>query len=149
MRFGGSQEIVGVTSNHTTLKIDENLLTKLGVTKNETIGLIIEVKGGKNKSVEVDELQFTYAKLFFGNLSNLKKVGFERRTSLEIITRKDHIIITLEYCMDFITKRFLELNSIERDLKGSGLLSKEGSWELSEVFLSDLIYLENLKALND
>lgn len=149
VRLAGSQEKVGVASNQTTLKIDKNLLSKLGVTKDETIGLIIEVKGGKNKSAEVDELQFDYAKLFFGNLNNLKKVGFERRRSLEILTRNDCIIITLKYCMDFIKKRFSELKSIEQDLRGSRLLSKEGSWELSEEFLSDLIYLEKLKALND
>ena len=144
VRLAGSLERVGVAPNQTILQIDEDLLLKLGVTKDEMIGLIIEVKGGKVTSAKVDKAQFDYAKTFFGNLDNIKRVGFERRRNLKIFTRNDHIIITLKYCMNFIKKRFLELKTIEQDLRGSRLLSKEGSWELSDEFLSELIYLENL-----
>jgi hypothetical protein len=144
VRLAGSQEKVGVAPNQIPLKIDEDLLSNLDVTKDETIGLIIEVKGSKNKPAEIDELQFAYAKLFFGNLDKIKKVGFENRSRIEIFTRNDQIIITLKYCMRFIKRRFSELKIIEEDLRGNRLLSKEGSWELSEEFLSDLIYLEKL-----
>ena len=149
VRLGGCIEKVGVDSNQRSLSIDDDLLSKLGVNEDETIGLIIEIKGGKNDSARVDELQFTYAKLFFGNINIIKKVGFENRTSLEILTRNDHIIITLKYCMRFIKSRFRQLKSIKQEFRGRRLLSKEGSWTLWEDFLSDLIYLEKLKPLDD
>ena len=149
VRLGGSLEKVGVDSNQTNLYIDENLLLKLSVNKDDTIGLIIEVKGGKRESAKVDELDFIYAKLFFGNINSIRKVGFENREDLEIITRNDHVIIPLKHCIRFIKKRFSELKSIEQNLRGSGLLSKEGSWALSEEFLSDLIFLEKLNPVDD
>lgn len=149
VRLGGSIEKVGVDSNQRSLSIDDNLLSELDVNEDETIGLIIEIKGGENDSAKVDELQYAYAKLFFGNINIIKKVGFENRTNFEILTRNDHIIITLKYCMRFIKRRFSQLKSIEQEFKGRGLLSKEGSWTFWEDFLSDLIYLEKLKPLDD
>ena len=58
VRLGGSLERVGVDLNQTTLKIDRNLLLKLGVSKDDTIGLLIEVKGSKSESAKVDESHF-------------------------------------------------------------------------------------------
>ncbi len=145
VRLGGSKEKIGVDSDMRTISIDNNLLSKLSVSEDETIGLVIEVKGGKSDTAKVDELQFEYAKLFFGNLNSIKKVGFENKSNSEIFTRNDHIILTLEYSLKFIKKRFSQLKSIEREFRGNGLLSKEGSWTLSEDFLSDLVYLEKFK----
>lgn len=149
VRLGGSLESVGIDSNQTTLKIDENLLSKLGVNKDDTIGLVIEVKGTKRKHAKIDDIKFVYAKLFFGNINHIKKAGFENRENVEIIKRNDHVIISLKYCIRFIKKRFSELKHIEQNLRGRGMLSKEGSWALSEEFLSDLIFLEKLDSANN
>jgi len=149
VRLGGSSEKVGIVSNQTTLKIDEYLLSKLGVSIDDTIGLIIEVKGSERKPAKVDGIKFAYAKLFFGNINRIKKVGFENIENLEIIKKRDHVIISLKYCIRFIKKRFSELKRIEQNLRGRGMLSKEGSWALSEEFLSDLIFLEKLDSANN
>jgi len=149
VRLGGSSENVGIEPNQTTLEIDETLLSKLSVTKDDTIGLIIEVKGGKRKPAKVDDIKFAYAKNFFGNTNFVKKVGFENIDNLEIIKKSDHVIISLKYCIKFIQKRFSKLKFIEQNLRGGGILSKEGSWVLSEEFLSDLIFLEKLDNTNN
>ena len=148
VRLGGSIEKFGVDSNQRSLSIDDNLLSKLGANEDETIGLIIEIKGGKNNSAKVDELQFAYAKLFFGNINRIKKVGFENIENLEIIKKRDHVIISLKYCIRFIKKRFSVLKSFEQNLRGQGILSKEGSWVFSEEFLSGLIFLDKLDNAN-
>jgi len=147
VRLGGSLEKVGVESEQTVLEIDENLLSELEVNKEDTIGLVIEVKGGR-ESARIEYKKFEYAKLFFGNINNIKKVGFENRESSEIIKRNNHIIISLKYCISFIKKRFSELKSFEQNLRGQGILSKEGSWVFSEEFLSDLIFLDKLDNAN-
>jgi len=148
VRLGGSQENVGIDSNQMTLKIDTELLLKLGITKDDTIGLVIEVKSTKRKQAKIDDNQFLYAKGFFGNINQIKKVGFENIENVEIIKRNDHVIISLQYCIKFIKKRFSELKHFEQNLRGQGILSKSGSWVLSEEFLSDLIFLDKLENIN-
>lgn len=86
--------------------------------------------------------------IFFGNINNIKKGGFENRESSEIITQNDHVIISLKYCIRFIKKRFSVLKSFEQKLRGQGILRKEGSWVFSEEFLSDLIFLDKLDNTN-
>ena len=93
-------------------------------------------------------LYFLIGNYFFGNTKCIKKVGFENRRNLEIIKQDDYIIISLKYCINFIEERFAELTSIKNDLRGSGMLSKEGSLALSEEFLLILIFLEKLKDTN-
>ena len=112
VRLGGCSESVGVGSNQKQLGIDNDLLSKLGINKSITIGLVIEVKGGNN-SVDINDSQFAYSKSFFRNINIIKKVSFENRADLEIHTRNDQIIIPLKHCMNFIKKRFSELKSIE------------------------------------
>lgn len=145
VRLGGSSEKVGAGSVQPILEIDNELLSKLGVGREETVGLVIEVKGGKYDHAEVTNNKFEYAKPFFGNIKDIKKVGFENKDIGEIQSRHDHIIISLKHCLEFIKTRFSELKTIEQDLKENEILSKEGSWDYSEEFLSDLIYLEKLK----
>ncbi len=53
-----------------TLKIDDKFLSKLGVDKNDTVGLVVEVKGGREKARVKNS---KYAKSFFGNISPIKK----------------------------------------------------------------------------
>ena len=53
VRLGGSIEKVGVDPNRISLSIDDVLLSKFGVNEAETIGLIIEIKGGKNDSANL------------------------------------------------------------------------------------------------
>ena len=148
VRLSGSSEKIGIESNQTTLKIDENLLSKLGINKDDTIGLIIEVKGGREHA-KINDTKFAYGKLFFGSISPIKKIGFENMENLEIIKRNDHVIISLKYCIKFIKERFSKLKSIKQAFRGSGMLSKEGSWSFSEEFLSDLIFLEKLNTGNN
>ncbi|MEE9379506.1 MAG: hypothetical protein V3V33_15890 [Candidatus Lokiarchaeia archaeon] len=75
-------------------------------------------------------------------------MGFENRESSEIITQNDRVIISLKYCIRFIKKRFSVLKSFEQNLRGQGILSKEGSWVFSEEFLSGLIFLDKLDNAN-
>lgn len=140
VRLGGSVENVGMSHNTVSLKIDEQLLKKLGVTKDDTIGIVVEVKGSK-KPGRINTEIFEYAKSFFGTNCVVKKVGFENNNkSIEI--KDDHIIVPIKYCIKFIKNRFNKL----KKLKKQGIvLSKESSWDLSDEFLSDLIYLYKMK----
>lgn len=146
VRLGGSIEKVGVAPNRIPIEIDEKLLSKLGINENQTIGLVVEVRGGEirgeREQVSIEESKFEYAESFFGNITCIKKVGFENNSSSEIIEREGIIIVPIKYCVTCIKERFDRLSEIEQQLKGNGVLSKEGSWELSEDFLSDLIYLK-------
>ncbi|MDD5473449.1 MAG: hypothetical protein PHU34_04790 [Candidatus Methanoperedens sp.] len=147
VRLGRSVEKVGVTPNVFPLSIDEQLLSKLAVTKNKTIGIVVEVKGGacrNNDTVNLDE-KFKYAKPFFGNIRNIKKVKFEKDNNSEIEEQDDYIIVSIKHCVGFIKNRFGELKRIEGQLERTRQLSKEGSWHLSEEFLSDLIYLNKIE----
>jgi hypothetical protein len=148
VRLGGSKEKVGTESHGVPLEIDEQFLSKLGVSEDDTVGLVVEVKGGERDNARITDENFEYAKSFFGNISRVKKVGFENNSNSEIIEQAGHIIVPLKHCIDFIKKRFDELKQIEQQLRGSGMLSKEGSWELSEEFLSDLLFLQKLGGCN-
>lgn len=147
VRLGESVENVGVNSDIFPLGIDESFLSKLGVTKDDTIGVMAEVKGGERDSARVDVTKFNSAKSFFGSIP-IKKVGFENISRLNITEQDDHIIVSLKYCIEFIKNRFNSVCEIEQQLRRRSLLSKEGSWELSEDFLSDLIYLKKVGVFN-
>jgi len=147
VRLGGSVEKVGKGENRIPLEIDINFLKALKIKKEETVGLVVEVKSG-NKKAKVKKSAFNYVKPFFGKISKLCKVGFEERADT-ISRRGDHVIVSLKYCLTFIKKRFEELDSIDNKLRGSGRLTKEGSWYLSEEFLSDLLFLKKSRWGNE
>lgn len=139
IRPGESIEAVGPEDYKVPLNIDNSFLKQLGVTPKDPIGLVVEVKSGDEKA-GVTSRVFDYVKPFFGKTPNLRKVGFDEKVS-KISCLGDHIVVPLKYCLDFIIKRFEELDRIDKKLKGSGRLSKRGSWHLSEEFLSDLLFL--------
>lgn len=141
-RLGKSVEIVGPEDCRVPLKIDDLFLKQLGVTPKDSIGLVVEVKSG-DKKARVSDKVFNYVKPFFGIIPKLRKVGFDESIH-DMVNIDDHIIVPLKRCSDFITGRFAELDDIDKKLRGSGRLSKRGSWHLSEEFLSDLLFLYKL-----
>ncbi len=90
VRLGGSLEKVGVDSNQTTLKIDENLLSKLDVNKEDTIGLIIEVKGSKRESAKIDDIDFDW-NYYFNKIYKIDKNIVKK-------SKKNTITFVLEQC---------------------------------------------------
>jgi len=143
VRLGGSVEKVGKGEERIPLRIDDEFLGMLQASSDDTIGLIVEVKSG-NEKARVSDVAFDYVKPFFGTLSKLRRIGFEDKGD-EIRVQDNHIIVPLTHCLRFIHKRFHELDSIDDRLRGSGRLSKEGSWYLSEEFLSDLLFLRKME----
>lgn len=139
VRLGSSEEKVGKGENRELLSIDNKFLEKMGGTKKDTVGLVVEVKGG-DENAEVSDVNFDYVKPFFGKISKIKKVGFEYNET-DLQKRNNHVIVSIEHCLTFINNRFQELKCIDCEMRGSGRLSKKGSWHLSEEFLSDLLYL--------
>ena len=147
VRLGNSEEKIGVEGNLTSLSIDEKFLKLLCVSKSDTIGLVVEVKGGESGYAEISNENFQYAKPFFGKVEKIFRVGFERDlTELckQRIGDNIHFLVPLFHCLEFIDKRLKEVKKIDQALRGKGILSKEGSWYLSEEFLSELIYLKSL-----
>jgi hypothetical protein len=147
VRLGGSEERIGIKGNLTSLDIDEEFLQLLGVSKRDTIGLVIEVKGGKSEHVAISDENFQYAKPFFGKLVKIFRVGFKRdltKLCKQRLSGSIYYLVPLSHCVELIDKRFKEVKKIDQALRGRGILSKEGSWHLSEEFLSDLIYLRSL-----
>jgi len=147
VRLGNSEERIGVGENSISLKVDDEFFKLLSVTKSDTVGLVVEVKGGENERAEFSISKFDYIRPFFGDVRRIFKVAFERavdglceRGSGENI----HYVVPLCRCLQFIDGRLKEVKKIERNLRGKGILSKEGSWHLSEEFLSELIYLKSL-----
>ena len=147
VRLGGSVEKVGNADYRVPLKVDTDFLRIIGVTKRKSVGLAVEVKSG-DEEVEVGDVAFDYVKPFFGKISKLIKVGFEEGGH-EIHRRGDHVIVPLEHCLKFIKGRFEELDRIDQKLRGSGRLSKRGSWYLSEEFLSDLLFLKKSRFIGE
>ena len=142
VRLGRSMEKVGKGKEGIPLKIDNDFLEKLDASHDDTIGLVVEVKGGNGRA-KVTSAAFEYAKPFFGKASKLRKVGFED-VGGKIQKQDDHIIVPMSYCLTFVKKRFQEIETIDCELRGSGRLTKEGSWYLSEEFLSDLLFLKKV-----
>lgn len=147
VRLGNSEERIGIDQNLTALKIDEEFLEILGASKSDTIGLVVEVKGGEKKHAEISNAKFEYAERFLGDVEKVSRVTFER--SINTLCKQErggnqHVAIPLSHCLTFIDKRLEEVSEIESRLRGSGLLSKQGSWHLSEEFLSEIIYLKHL-----
>jgi len=142
VRLGGSVERVGTEGNRKALRIDTIFLDKLGVGVNDSIGLVVEVKGG-NENARIEEVKFRYAKPFFGMDVKIRKVGFENKGS-KIAKVDDQVVVPMKYSLNFIRKRFEELKQLDEELRGTERMTKEGSWHLSEEFLSDLIYLRKL-----
>jgi len=140
VRLGGSQEKVGKSNDRVPLQIDTDLLRELEAGSEDTIGLVIEVKSGDEEAI-VSETVFDYVKPFFGTISKLSKAGFGDKGH-GIHKRGDHVIVPVKYCLTFINQRFQELKCIDQKLRGSGRLTKEGSWYLSEEFLSYLLFLK-------
>lgn len=147
VRLGSSEERIGIKGNFISLDIDEKFLELLGASKMDTIGLVVEVKGGKGQHAVISDENFQYAKSFFGKVEKVFRVGFERdltKLCKQLVGDNVHFLVPLTHCLEFINKRFREMKKIERALRGTGILSKEGSWHLSEEFLSDLIYLQSI-----
>jgi len=147
IRLGNSEERIGAKGSLTSLKVDEEFLQLLGASKSDTVGLVVEVKGGENEHAEISETKFEYARPFFGNVKNVFRVAFER--DIDKLCKLEragnlHFVVPLSHCLRFIDKRLKEVRKIENDLRRRGALSKEGSWHLSEEFLSEVIYLKHL-----
>jgi hypothetical protein len=145
VRLGGSVEKVGKGEDRIPLKLDTDFFEKMEIMEGDTVGLIVEVKSGEERA-EVTDVAFNYVRPVFGNISKLERVGFDER-ECEIQKRGNHIIVPIQHCLTFIKERFRELERIDHDMRGSGRLSKEGSWYLSEEFLSDLLFLKKSGSL--
>jgi len=147
VRLGKSEEKIGAEPEFVSLRLDERLFNLLGISKDDTVGLVVEVKGGENEHGEISREKFDYAALFFGDLRKVFRVVFERSVR-EFHKRGNYenryFVIPIICCMEFIENRFKEMKEIELKLKRTGVLSKQGSWYLSEEFLSELIYLRSL-----
>lgn len=146
IRLGGSKEIVG-SKRKVPLKIDYELLKLLGVSENEDVGLVIEIKGGLNEQSQIPKENFEYTFPFFGSRVKLFRMGFERSAGSlckEQTEDYPYFRIPISHCLEFVNKRFEELKKIEPQVRDEGDISKYGSWYLSEESLSELIYLKSL-----
>lgn len=114
--------------------------------KDETIGLVAEVKGGEEKE-EISLEHLERVRPFFGKLNRVFRVLFERET--RTLHRKEtdgevYFIVPISHCLKFISGRFEQLEKLEPKVREKGDITKYGSWYLSEEFLSELIYLKSM-----
>jgi len=145
VRIGSSKEIVG-SRKKIPLIIDTKFLELLEESDDETVGLIVEVKGGEVKE-EISSEHFEQVKPFFGKLNKIFRVLFEkdaRDLHRQEINGEIHFIVPISHCLRFINSRFDQLNKIEPKVRERGDITKYGSWYLSEEFLSELIYLKSM-----
>lgn len=146
MRIGNSEERVGKNVNSIPLRIDDDFLKLLGISKNDDVGLVVEVKGGEEEHGEIPEKNFVYVIPFFGRIDPFRVVFEKAAEKLEkkVNNGAVHFVIPLSHCLNFINQRFEEMEEIEHQIREHGDITKYGSWYLSEEFLSELIYLKSL-----
>lgn len=130
-----------------TLFIDEDFIGKLnGYTTD--IKLWAEVGTGTARNLFPQE-KAEYCRKIFGEADNLKKVYFDFDKRGEDLEESNGVlIIPPKRCKKTILSRFAQMESdpIRSMLKG---LSKEGSWNWSEEFLADLLYLRKIGFLKE
>lgn len=145
VRIGSSREIVG-SKRRVPLDIDWKFLELLGTSEDQTIGLIVEVKGGEEEE-EISSEHLERARPFFGKLNRVFRVLFEKKTDQLYCKERDgetHFFVPISHCLEFIDGRFEQLMEIEPKVREKGDITKYGSWYLSEEFLSGLIYLKSM-----
>jgi len=135
VRLKGSKEEV----NGTNLVIDEEFVKILNGF-DEDVHLWGEVGKGRSFPREKE----TYCRKIFGDSDTLKKVHFNLDTAGEDLhPSNDIIVVPAGRCRKFILERFAQMESeeVSTKLKHLTRVTKEGSWNWSEEFLADLLYL--------
>ena len=105
-----------------------------------SIAVIGEARGNRNRDEICDE-HIEYISAFVGDKRPVRVAFCETRTRIERDERG--LLVGLAYACDWIQTRikWMEDRYKERNIR----LRKTGSWELSEQFLGDLLWLHRLK----
>lgn len=125
------------------LNIDETFFEKLGKDRDKLICLIAEVKGGFVDKVTRDErgqnIAIDYLMNIFGNYKKNVQIVYFTKEPFDIDEK--YYQWRISECYDFIRARFDEAQEISKEIEG---LTKAGSWNWSEDFLSVFLYLYGL-----
>jgi len=136
LRPANSQESVN-KDNLLILPVDDEFMNLLGelidYPKSNFIGLVVEVKSGEEKEVPSQEHR-EYVDRFFGKNVKIFNLSFCGNVKKPTISNGS-ITIGVEYAFEWIISRILWMNAnMER-------LIKTRSWNMSEEFLSEILYL--------
>jgi len=131
------------------LKVDKGFLAKLNG-NSEDIKLWAEV-GSKKEIVGslFPEQKQDYVTKIFGSENRIKKVYFDFTLEDERLEQDtEYLIVPKGRCRNFLLSRFTQMQSEPLRSKMKKL-TKEGSWNWSEEFLGDLLFLRKSGFLKD
>lgn len=144
VRLAGSEEKV---DEDKVLCRDDEFIEKLAG-NNADIFLWAEV-GIRYKGSEFVPTKEDYCKKIFGNKGELKKVYFDfSQLGEEFDSNGEVLIVPRDRCGGFVLRRFSQMTS-EPIIKALNRFTKKGSWNWSEEFLGDLLYLKKIGLLKE
>ena len=102
------------------------------------VGVIGESRSNLNRD-RISAEHVDYVSSFLGGVKPVRVAFCQARTKI----RRDErgLRVSLRYAYDWIQERITDL---EQRWRGQRRLSKTGSWELSEEFLADLLWLRRI-----
>lgn len=134
--------------NGTVLIIDDDFVKQLGGVDAD-IALISEVgPGGRDIGALFPERKIAYCSKIFGKIDNIHKAYFDISSLGQDFEKiNDIVVIPIGRCREFILSRFSQMES--KEVKSKMKTSKIGSWNWSEEFLGDLLFLKKIGFLKD
>jgi hypothetical protein len=141
LRAANSEEVV----DQTTLPVDEKLFSVLTEIRGEcakttTVGIAAEVRTNTNRDLPCSE-HLSYATRFLGGTRVTPMAFFDGQH--QVRRSGEAIDVSLSHAGDWLVERFEKM-----DHPGFNL-TKEGSWNLSEPFLAELLCLRKLGMLSN
>ena len=141
IRPAGSEEKVG----RNLLSRDEEFINKLGGHAEDII-LWAEVGTGSRRDL-FPERKEAYCVRIFGGKDQLKKVYFDfNRQEEDLAYENGIVIVPAGRCRKIILERFYQMESEPIKTKLNEM-TKTGSWNWSDEFLADLLYLRKIGLL--
>jgi len=144
IRARRSREEVGGT----VLQVDEDFIEELGGV-NTDIAIMAEIGIGPRSMSELfPREKMRYCSKIFGQTRNVQRVYFDMSKKGEEFEKKNGVLIVPpNRCRELILLRFSQMET--EDVKEKLETSKIGSWNWSEEFLADLLFLKKQGFLRD
>jgi len=141
LRAANSKEVIG----QTTLPVDEKLFSVLTEIRGEcakttTVAIAAEVRTNTNRDLPCSD-HLGYATHFLGGTLVTPMAFFEGQH--QVVINDEAIDVSLSHAGHWLVERFEAMDRLELNL------TKEGSWNLSEPFLAELLCLRKLGMLSN